>query len=297
MDRLFKKGLLKCGQAAPLWRACISYRRSRFSTFDVDDLRDLSAASAEALSTTGTDTKAEIDRIGNVLQTCAIEKSLGYVERLVGMLQCLVELCFANDAQKALEIVEEFWEDEAPRVGDEGPASAGLCKWLERKGEKLLKRKGEGGDSTSVAAVVNKGGMKQPDNVIGRRSRAADFFADIDSEEEDLDPTAGPTKQQLEPLQRSSAARHLHDAYQAALEVTAAAAEREELIAASEQAYLEERNLDDVAQNGKGSGTEDGKCCHFLGSGGGGIAEHRTWGCSSVYKYSYIYITSYFLFG
>ncbi len=278
VDRLFKKGLLKCGQAsAPLWRAYISYKRSRFSTFDMVDIRDFCAASAEALSTVGTDMKAEIVRIGNVLQTCAIEKSSGYAERSVGMLQCLVELCFVDDAQKALEMVEEFWEDEAPRIGDEGPASAGLCKWLERKREKLLKRKG-GGGSTSVADVVNKGGMKKhDDNVVGRRSRAADFFADIDSEEEDLDPTANSLiKEQLEPLQRSSAARHLHDAYQAALEATAAAAEREELIAASEQAYLEERNLDDVEQNRKGSGEKDGKCRDFLRSGCGSIAQIRT---------------------
>ncbi len=272
VDRLFKKGLLKCGHAAaPLWRAYISYKRSRFSTFDMGDLRDLSAASAEALSIMGTDKESELNRIANILQICAIEKSSGYVERSIGLLQCLVELCFTDNSQNTLAIVEEFWEDEAPRIGDEGPASAGLHKWLERRGEQqLLKRKGDGRtvvEGVSNSVVIHKGGTRQPDTV-SRRSRAADFFADVDDSDsdEDIDPTAKRTKQQsprhqLEPL-RSSAARHLHDAYEAALEATAAAAEREESIASAEQAYLDERSLDSVAQNGKGSVTEqDGKYC------------------------------------
>ncbi len=316
MDRLFKKGLLKCDQAAaaPLWRAYITYKWGRFSTLDIGDLRDLSAASAEALSTTtcSTDKKTELDRIANVLQICAVEKSAGYAERSMGILQCLVELCFADgeDAQKSLEIVEEFWEDEAPRVGDEGPASAGLCKWLEGRAEKqLLKRKKQvemGSDSNDV---VHKVGMEQPDTAaVGRRSRASDFFADISDtdSEEDLDQTSvrakqlQPSRHQLEPEPlRSSAARHLRDAYEAALEATAAAVEREALISSSEQAYLEEDHCleDDVARNGKGSDAEDGKrIVIFLGKWRGGVAEYQTW-CPSLFNNSRMHVADFCLGG
>jgi NRDE-2, necessary for RNA interference len=89
------------------------------------------AAAAAAGAQTAAQLAAAVDcaRVALVWEQCLMETAAGWSERALGLLQALLEHNVLAPSSTAQQL-QEFWDSEEPRVGDDDPRCAGMALWL-----------------------------------------------------------------------------------------------------------------------------------------------------------------------
>jgi hypothetical protein len=118
--RKWKDVLAKHPQSMDLWMAYLDFVQSRFTSFKYEECRATFFQCIESLRATKTDISPE-QSLHLLLRLTSMAHDAGYQELGLAVWQALIEYRMLRAETGAyLQAFEEFWESEAPRVGETG---------------------------------------------------------------------------------------------------------------------------------------------------------------------------------
>ncbi|KAF1844439.1 DUF1740-domain-containing protein [Cucurbitaria berberidis CBS 394.84] len=118
--------LAKHPQSVDLWFMYLDFVQSSFAKFKYENCRSTFLKCLEVLRASASGLKPE-DALHILLRLTSIMQESGYQELALAIWQALIEVHFVQNAPNAklettdaISAFSEFWESEAPRVGEEG---------------------------------------------------------------------------------------------------------------------------------------------------------------------------------
>ncbi|XXG96521.1 hypothetical protein Hte_002804 [Hypoxylon texense] len=132
LSKRWDEALEKHGASFELWRAYASFRQTRLSAFQYEEIRELYVKRLRQLETIVSAKESQLDRlriydemIYVFLRATRFISDAGYRERATAAWQATLEMTFArpealeNTEMKVPSSFQDFWESEVPRMGEE----------------------------------------------------------------------------------------------------------------------------------------------------------------------------------
>ena len=157
-DEEWQSALWRIPGQPRLWQEYIAFKNAQFSSFSVGAVRETYSRAFRSILALKrqlemdhesqqvfdcTPEQLESQMMDLFLRFCHFERSAGYTERAVALLQALVEIncycpIFVPTWETQVDEFEVFWDSEAPRFGEEG--AVGWDQWTEDAEEELVQR-------------------------------------------------------------------------------------------------------------------------------------------------------------